>query len=162
MPLQHRPVASWWRVSTASVAMCTCTRVSHNLCMSHGLLLSFMWVMMHWHTCKSLLMTLRESCRIVGWMPFQAAEVNMSKSKYNIMQGKWKMSYEYLIRWHDSFKPGVSWKKLVTHVQCCVMWSHECYVNGVIVWAACAIKVHSERWTRFTQTPFDISLFFRA
>ena len=40
--MKHRPVAPGWRVSRTSVAMCTCTRVGHNLCNPNGLLLSFM------------------------------------------------------------------------------------------------------------------------
>ena len=40
--MKHRPVAPGWRVSRTSVAMCTCIRIGHNFCNSHGLVLSFM------------------------------------------------------------------------------------------------------------------------
>ena len=40
--MKHRPVALGWRVTRTSIALCTCTRVGHNLCNPNELLLSFM------------------------------------------------------------------------------------------------------------------------
>ena len=86
MPLQHKPVAPGWRVSTCSFSIYVYTwwtRVGHNLCNSHGLLLSFMWVLMHWHTCKSLLNTLGRAVEQLAGCLAKQAEVTRSRSKYN-------------------------------------------------------------------------------
>ena len=48
--IKHRPVAPGWRVSRASVAMCTCTRVTCTCAQFVNL-----WVLMHGYTCISLL-----------------------------------------------------------------------------------------------------------
>ena len=40
--MKHRPIVPGRRVTRTSVAMCTCTRVGHNLCNANGLMLSFM------------------------------------------------------------------------------------------------------------------------
>ena len=85
--IKHNPFAPGWRVSRTSVAMGTCTRVGHNFCNSHGLLLSFMstyeLVLMHLYTCKSLRNILgRVVEQLAGCLTKQSKSQQL-RSKYN-------------------------------------------------------------------------------
>ena len=61
----------------------------------------FMWLLMHWHTYKSLLNSLGRAVEQLAGCLAKAVEGKQPTPARSV-----KMCYEYLIRWRNRFKPG--------------------------------------------------------
>ena len=106
--MKYRPVIPGWKVSRTSVAMCTYTRVGHNLCNPNGFLLSFvnLWVLIYLYTCKSLLNTIGRTVEQLAVCLARQAKVS-SWDQSTTVPLKWLM-----IIWWD-VKPGVSPSRII-------------------------------------------------
>ena len=81
--LQHRSVAPGWRVS---ITVCTCTRVGHNFCNSHGLVLSFMSTYEFWCICTLVNLYLGRAVEQLAGCLAKRSKSQQLRSKYNSMQ----------------------------------------------------------------------------
>jgi len=89
--------------------MSTCTIVGHNFCNPYGLLPSFLSTCEFW--CIGTLVStenLKKSCRTVAGCLAKQAKVSSSGQSTTHAMPSWrvKVSYEYLIKWCNCFKPG--------------------------------------------------------